>query len=245
MPERFHFEKAPIQEAIIDIRVSLDEKVVLSEFLEEIGRAFAEEYPGKQNLIEGYVHLEDNASLRTDQPTITGVSLISQDNRQIVQITRERFAFSLLEPYPNWKDFTNLARKAWNTYEEKANITSFNRLAVRFINRFDFPDKKVDLEQYFTIHPNFPEEIGSPLIAYGMRGVVEVPEVQGFVVISQSPVPPKYENGVSILLDIDLYSQQNMPQQSNGVWQLLDKFRDAKNRIFIACIKEDAKELIS
>ena len=48
---------------------------------------------------------------------------------------------------------------------------------------------------------------------------------------------------VSLLLDIDLFKDQNVPQKDNEVWELFSHLHRQKNKIFEAFITDKAREL--
>jgi uncharacterized protein (TIGR04255 family) len=46
------------------------------------------------------------------------------------------------------------------------------------------------------------------------------------------------------MLDIDMFRDQDVPQDEQGIWQAFGQLRDGKNQIFDASLTESAKGLI-
>jgi uncharacterized protein (TIGR04255 family) len=67
---------------------------------------------------------------------------------------------------------------------------------------------------------------------------------KGNVLINTIPVfPPPLVNHFSIMLDIDVSQQFDLPQRDDDLHGLLSQMRDEKNRVFEACITDTAREL--
>ncbi len=244
MSDQPHFEKAPIQEAIIDIRLHPAEEVSLAT-LRRVRDRLQNEYPSEAKVVEQQVEFRTDPSGVQASASERGFLLTSSDNRQINQITLDGFAFSLLEPYSTWEDFISAAHSAWQVYSGEVAVSRFGRIAVRFINRFDFQEKKIDLQDYFTLRPEFPSSIGEPLIGYGLRIAVSAPDIQGIIAIAQNPIPPRHEEGVSLLLDIDVSRNQDLPQAADEIWTILQQFRAIKNKVFVSCLTDKTRKMIS
>ena len=245
MSDTIYYHHAPIEEAIIDLQIE-PEKGISFANLEQMHRLLIPEFPHLQRIERREVDLLSDLKPR-DEVTLPpfGLRLISSDNRKIVTATLEGFSFSLLSPYTTWEEFSGLARAAWEVFRQCVPISELRRVSVRYINQFNFHETLLPLEKYFTLYPLVPTNIGTPLIAQEMRVAVQVPQLEGLAVIAQSPVLPKFEGGSSLLLDIDLFRVDHVPQEEEALWNLLAQFRKEKNRIFQNCLTSEAESLIT
>jgi uncharacterized protein (TIGR04255 family) len=67
--------------------------------------------------------------------------------------------------------------------------------------------------------------------------------VDGLITINSGIVPPPLEGHLSIMLDIDVGRDHDLPQRDEGLLSLLQEFRIEKNRVFEACVTDRAREL--
>ena len=120
--EKFpHLPRAPIVEAVIDIRahaaVAFEEEAVRSAVVPQLA---------------GYIYLDSprefHQELKFDgekQPRQTfqdlgvkGIRFQSTDKKHIIQFNRDGFVFSQLEPYPDWPSFKSEGLRIWQIFSE-------------------------------------------------------------------------------------------------------------------------------
>ena len=70
-------------------------------------------------------------------------------------------------------------------------------------------------------------------------------DLNALLVLNEALMPPPDPNVVSVLLDIDLFCEEPLPDNEDGLWALFEEMRDRKNQIFEACITDKTRELIS
>ena len=68
-------------------------------------------------------------------------------------------------------------------------------------------------------------------------------DLSGQVLINQTIIPPPRENVVSVVLDIDLSSDRNVPDTEESIWEHFEKLHLRKNEIFEACITDKTRRL--
>jgi len=133
-----HYARAPITEAIIDLRVELPEDKSVSD-LESVHKGLETAYPMMKHRSLAVFHGEignQGAAAAASSKNI-GFLLTSQDGKYIFQARLDGFTMSRLAPYENWEPFRDEARRLWNVYRAVAKPAKVTRLAVRFINRLD------------------------------------------------------------------------------------------------------------
>lgn len=245
MPEPLHYAKAPITEATIDIRVMLPDGVTIAQ-LEELQQALGEAYPENQKVYTGelFFQLGDEPQAENRQQH-TGFRLISADKQKITHIRTDGFTFSLLHPYDRWEPFCEEARSLWNIYRAALMPMRVTRLAVRYINRLDIPFASVELKNYLRTVPEVSGDLPQILLSYFMQLVIPQEEMKAKAVINQALVPPVKPDTTSIILDIDLFREVDIPEDEEGIWNLFEQLREGKNTIFKACLTPEAEALIS
>ena len=109
----------------------------------------------------------------------------------------------------------------------------------------DIPLASVEPKQYLRTVPEISEDLSQSVFSYFMQIVIPREAIQAVAVINQSLVPPPKPETTSIILDIDLFREQDIPSTEEGVWALMEQLRNDKNEIFKACLTQEAEVLIS
>ena len=239
------FPKAPIKEAVIDIRAELPDSVSLSS-LEKLHDLIEAEYPEKKSRrrFEATIELkEEQPPLETSKFQQDGYYFASSDRKRIVQYRLDGFTFNRLQPYSRWEDLRNEARRTWEVYTANTSPLAVNRLAVRYINSIEIPFKSFDYDEYFTAVPRIPEGLPQILQHFFTRTMIPFLDQEATAVIIQTPSDKRDPVNTAIILDIDVFVQKNLPPADKRIWEILEELRNIKNEIFLKCIKEKTKEL--
>lgn len=239
-----HYTKTSITEAVIDLRVEIPSEITLST-LKSLQRDVELEYPMCEEMVTFQGEFQAGSSITaTASQTPIGYRFISEDNKQIFQARLDGFTFSRLAPYEKWESFRNEARRLWNIYQVAINPKSLNRVAVRYINRLDLPLPLNDFKDYLRTVPEVSPDLPQGLSNYFMQLQIPQEDLNGMLVLNETIIPPPEDNVVSILLDIDLFCQVNLPGDKNVQWDLLEQLRIRKNEVFEACITDSTRKLI-
>src|SRR5688572_9891560 len=118
---RMHYSKAPITEAILELRV--DPPIQASHFA-DLFNAEKERYPTQQELIEFRTELDPADPLASKTQRINaGCAFSSVDRLQVWHAKPEAFSFGRLAPYQDWIHFRDEARRIWTLYRAATNPT--------------------------------------------------------------------------------------------------------------------------
>jgi len=245
MPDPLHYAKAPITEATIDLRVTLPDGVKIEQ-LAELQQALQESFPESQKIYVSELSFQFGDEPQAEnQQQHTGFRLISEDKKQIVQIRTDGFAFSILNPYDSWEPFCSQARSLWDLYRKAMKPTQIGRVAVRYINRLDILDEEVELKDFLRTFPELSPDLPQVLLGYFMQLVIPQNTINGVAVINQTIIPPAQPHTTSVLLDIEVFCEKELPTDEDAIWALFEQLRNSKNTIFQACLTQRAEALIS
>ncbi len=242
--QRRHYGNPPIVEAVIDIRVSAEAAVSIAA-LEDIGRAEKERYPKKLagvEIVEEVELLADEQKRKTKRTPI-GFIFKNQDERQILQAQIRGFAFSRLRPYRSWEEFSAEARRLWDVYRSATHPEKITRVAVRYVNRFDFPGPNIELGTYLEVSPKVPDSINKTG-SFLLRTVTPNPTLDATLVLNEAHAPAE-EGRIGIILDLDLFSETPIPADNDLVWRRLSELHAHIENVFEDCITDATRELIS
>ncbi|MDE2804229.1 MAG: TIGR04255 family protein [Gemmatimonadota bacterium] len=236
MSEHPHLARAPIREALIDLRVRL-----APEFSQDTLRTLADElaahYPnvGPISQYQGQIQIGDEGPVTVQKgPLLLGYRLESEDGRHVAQIRVDGFTFSRLAPYESWDRMIDHAWVVWERYTDATNPMGIERIATRFINRIPLAASG-QLGEVFSMPPRVPDgTIDALLFRYqlapreGVTGIVTL--------ATEDSAEP------SMVLDIDCFVRRSLPSDEETLRRHLPQLRDAKNRIFFGSLTPAALE---
>lgn len=244
MKQTHQYGKAPITEAVIDIQTQ-PTKDVTPDLFDSLAKQEAQAYPQKSTILQGSVHVQMGPGGQGTHSTqqFLGVSLSNQSQKQLIQMRVNGFTISRLNPYEGWHHFLPEAQRLWKIYRSAVNPDKLTRVAVRFINRLDLPHETQDLSNYITMVPSSAKALGDDVAGFFIQLQLPQRELQAMLVLTEAKVDGP-SNKLSILLDIDLFRDTDVPQSEDEIWQLLEKFHVRKNEIFEASITDKTRKLI-
>ena len=236
-----NYAKPPIVEAVLEFRFQPElSKAQVSKAVKSF-RGF----PVKEEEVRIEAKMEIGARKVDVQERFAGFKLSLSDRTRIVIARTESIAFAELAPYSGWENFSQYAQSSWKAWRKTLGPQKLTRLGLKYINRIDIPvppSEPVDAERYVTILPRVPD-FGGVDALYTMQVRTSIPSHTLNVTINTSIVHSPVPNNTSILLDIDLDRQQDVPQRKKLLWTTMASMRIVKNAVFKACVKDAAREL--
>ena len=243
-----HYNKAPITEALIDIRAELAPELRFED-LQAIKKHLGADYPREETRHLGQATLQFGPSVQASavQKPLALMFRHSSDT-QVVQFRVDGYTFSRLKPYEDWERLKKEAQRLWDIYRELFRPKKILRVALRYINQLDLPGTSIEPEDYLNAYPQVPKDLPGDLRDFGpylMNLSVHQHDLKGVLVLNEALVPPSTAGIVSIVLDLDLYVENPPVTNEQDLWAFFEKLRERKNMYFEACITEKTRELIS
>lgn len=240
-----HLQRAPVKEAIIDLRATVPESFDARSFI-DLKIDLAERYPSANEMLrmEGGVQVEEGrVSSFTRHHGLRGYLFRSSDGLQVVQFRIDGFTFSRLEPYTSWDEVFPEAFTLWQLFARKARVELATRLAVRYINRLRLPAATRDFSRYLVAPPAVPSELRVPVSAFLSRVLLHDAQHGLSANVTQA-----FEGGVDpavtgVLLDIDAFAAEQRQVEDEAIRDRFERLREFKNRIFFSSITEEAARL--
>jgi uncharacterized protein (TIGR04255 family) len=243
MPDTRHYPRAPISEAIIDLRVAARDGLNIAD-LESVRKDEEAAYPESSPLEVALTTLKVGPGVAASATSEhVGYRFVSADRKVICLSQKAGFTLSHLAPYDHWESFRDEARRLWRIYRTQARPAKVKRLAMRYINRIDIPAKQVELKDYFQTLPQISPALPQTLSGFFLQLRLPQPDLHGQVLINQTITPPAVEGAISVVLDIDLFRDNEVPQEETALWEAFEGLRTRKNEIFEACITDQSREL--
>jgi uncharacterized protein (TIGR04255 family) len=243
-----HYNKAPITEALIDIRVELSPELRFED-LQAIKKHVSSDYPREEtrNIAEAMIQFGPSVQASAEQKP-WGLLFRNEGNNQVLQARLDGFTFSRLEPYEDFERLRNETRRLWDIYRELVRPKKITRVAVRYINQLNIPGASVEPEDYFNIYPYVSDKLPPELRDFGRYSMnlrMYQHDLKGFLVLNEVGIPSKLPNTISIVLDFDLSIENPPATNEQELWAFFDRLRERKNLYFEACITDKTRELIS
>ncbi len=242
-----HYSRAPITEAILDLKVILPDGFPVEKFL-EIHEHIRDRFPTSQPIHVGSLVVQAGPDIQVNtNRQHSGFLFRSKDNLRIFQATLQGFTFNRLAPYDSWEEFRSAARSLWEIYKGICKPEFVTRAAVRYINQFHIPTTgAIELQDYLKtvpeIAPGLPHKT---LSSFFMQLQSPQEDLNCMLIINESLVPPSTPEFITVILDIDLFRQQVWQSDDEDIWHFLEQLRERKNQVFRESITAKTEELIT
>jgi uncharacterized protein (TIGR04255 family) len=234
-------KRAPVQEAILDIKFNLKGSSSvdgINLFCNHIKEKFPDQKPLVAfNFMTKFESNTDEKDLPKFETTKhnNGYLLNSINGKEIIQVGPNTLSFHILEPYPEWPTILNHTKELWDLFLNYNEIDTVNRIALRYINKMDIPLPLLNgFEEYLVLLPRVPNGIPQAINNFFIQ--LNIPNAEGdlIAIVNESFEPPK-DSHIRILLDIDVF-KLSIYKDWNHMWNDFEKVRDFKNQIFFNSI---------
>ena len=234
------YSHPPITEAVIELRLveAVDPRLV-----EKVSDALAVHYPRLQILDNHELEIRPTGFPIASRSVGHIYRRASDAQTEIMVVSVNNFAVAQLPDYPSWEVFIERFRRDWEAWRHIMNVQRLGRIGVRYINRIDIPTDShlIQEKDYLNTFINMPDLFGNEY-RYALQVSFPCPAIGGMVLVNSGVVPSPLEGHVSILLDIDISKDHSLPMRESEFFNLLNEFRNEKNRVFEACLTQKQKD---
>lgn len=235
------YKRAPITEAVVEIRTV--GTVQLGD-LDRLVPRFVKRLGGRaEKLFDVRVEIGEVASKA--HQSVNGFRITSSDGTRIVNIGLQSISTAKLAPYEGWEKFIEEARINWGIWLKVIDWQPISRIGVRFINRIDIPTlARFRLDDYLTTLPTLPRQYDANGVDhFAMNLLVPLGEDNLKLVLNSGTTESPLIGYRSLILDLDLAMDSDLPSSDDQLWAFIDRIRARKNDVFEACITDKARAL--
>lgn len=245
-----HLPRAPIAEAVIDIRtrpaVVLEEGVLKPQLEAKLsGYQFLDSQ--REIAIQHQVHPVGDAPPSSVIRDLgwKGLRFQSPNKKHIVQFNRDGFVFSRLEPYETWQKLHDEGMRLWKDYVELAQPIEVHRIGLRYINRIQLPPNELRFENYLEPAPVPPKGLDLPFHSFLHQDTLGVPGHSYAMNVIRTIQPPRAQGttGFGLILDIDVFTTQGFELVAATLERRLLEMRWLKNKVFFGSVTPTARTL--
>jgi uncharacterized protein (TIGR04255 family) len=246
------YARPPITEAVIEIR--FDPAVTqgaLAKFVNDVRGQYPTVEQGYDVTVELKVSAPGAEPVATPRKEFAGYKITGREGTDLILLSADRLATVRLAPYCGWEQFLETAKNNYALLKKRSGYRKIVRVATRYINRIDIPvrtagsggdTKPINTIEYLLAEPRVPKIIPN-INNFSSQFEGVVPEIDGKVIVNTATAPSPLIDHVSLLLDMDLFKDQNLPQKDDELWDLLAAYRKQKNMLFEAFITDRARGL--
>jgi uncharacterized protein (TIGR04255 family) len=243
-----HYPNAPITEALIDIRVAYARGVTL-EKLKSFAAEVRDQYPheSSRDVVQGKIDFSGSSAQAHSSRDTVGYIFHSVDRRQAVQVRLDGFTFSRFAPYQNWDHLIREAKRLWGVFVGLMGPTTVLRVAVRYVNQINLPllEGPLSFEHYLSTFPKIGTDEDVSLEQFFLRLVMPQNDLPAQLILTEALLPQQGAS-LGVILDIDLFRENlSLDVRSGEIWDMLEKFRDRKNKYFELSITDAARGLFA
>ncbi len=240
-----HLGRAPIREALFDVRVRLPESVSAAQ-LEAAHAMVASGYPEKRTRrwLKSRVPIQRDGRVveLSAEYGVSGYAFFSADEKQVAQFRLDGFTFSRLTPYQSWETFVSEARRVWDIFHAELQPEAIIRVALRYINELVVPVSDRGWKEYLKVPPQFPvAAVERPISEFLTRYAVDDMGTHSTWLVTLSMSAAAENSKRKLLLDIDVFREASFNDAQ--IWETADLLRQAKNTIFFGTLSDAALEL--
>jgi uncharacterized protein (TIGR04255 family) len=234
------YKRAPVTEAVIEIRTKSS---LQAGELERLVARFGKKFPTPpQKLFDLSVEVGEVASTARQQ--LNGYRLAATDGARLLNLGLQSFNTAKLAPYEGWERFVEEVQANWDIWLKIVQWRPIARIGVRYINRIDVPIiGRFELDDYLTFLPVMPKSLDNGIEHFAMNILVPLGKDDLKLVLNAGSTPSPLIGHTSLILDLDVALDTNLPTNNESLWAAIDRMRLRKNEVFEACITDKTRAL--
>jgi uncharacterized protein (TIGR04255 family) len=203
-----------------------------------------DEFPIKQqrtNFGIGFQPKEDGIEQKVEMSQ--RMQFFRSDKSALVQVGPDLLTVNHLKPYSTWKTFKSMILKNLRIYQAIVKPKGFKRIGLRYINKIEFREHRIELKDYFNYYPFIPANL--PQIPEAFQVRVEFPYQEGrdrLLLTFASAIPEK-PNILALLLDLDyiMVIPERVSMDRADEW--IEEAHKIVEIAFEACITDKTRNL--
>ncbi len=230
----------PIVEALVDLRASIPgDPGRFNTLADELH----DEFPTKEqrSQVEGTIEIKGGklGFPHVGSPAFAGVRVANADQTIYVQFRPDGFTLNNTKVYMGGDQLIDNALMNWELLVARTKPEIVSRVALRYINRLEFPLKDGDqFERYLTSAPKMPEGAPQPVTEFLSRIVSHDFGRQATAVVIQQ-LKPQEQQPIAITIDVDVFRTGSFPVDTSALREILDSLRMLKNETFFSLLTNE------
>ena len=245
MASQRHLSRAPITEALIDIRVSPRDNLLFGRLQEAFDPSeFGYYAKGPITQFSGQIEFRLPQPMTSTGAEQVGMRFHSSDEKFVAQCQINGLTLSRLPAYQNWNNLKSEASRIWQYYVDRLSPKRVTRITTRFINNLRLPmETGTSYQVYLNKFVDVPEEAPQSVETFFQRFQLVDTATGDRVLLTLTLGGGSAEGIVPVIFDVDAFRTADLAPQDRELWVILERLRDLKNRCFFGTLTERAAEL--
>ncbi len=239
MPETRHLDHAPIVEALIHFQANAAERWSPETMRNELQPAWPEHTEVQEMRpvkFEWKLEAGKEPEQKISSPGVDGLFFRAPGQPTVYHARRDGLIVSWLAPYANWETFRDTALAAWAKFQEILAPEDLHTVALRYINRLEFPQTEFKLSNFFASPPAKPPDLADWGFLSFQHHTLFAPTDSRFavqVIFTRIEGPPEI---AAFILDIEVRLKESLAATTRSVEEVLEEMRLLKNKAFFGML---------
>lgn len=167
----------------------------------------------------------------------------SSNEYVLMQLGQSFLSINHLKPYTSWEEFLPSVKMGFNAYREVVKPKSIHRIALRYINRVEITNNRINLEDYFEFRPLIRQKVLQDISAFTLGIQIPHENARDMLNVQLASIDSEAPNTIAVILDLT-YSLAE--PESIALDKIADWLTVAHNHIedaFEACITDQLRKL--
>ena len=247
-PAKLKLNAPPIVEAVLDIDCDMPGDFDPLNVESKAADRLRQNYPKSRRRFLQEIEVQPKpggAPQTTAREALQALQFLHDDEKQLVQIRPQGFSFNRLAPYSSFDEYLPEIERTWQVFVSIVAPVQIRLIRLRYINRFLLPmhNTKLDLDEYLTLPPRWPDEEHLLLTGFFDRRSLRRDATCELVNVLMTFQP---DDGVNLPVILDIEAIREGAVEC-GNWQEIHKriasLRRLKNSIFSQTLTKKCLEL--
>mgnify|MGYP001295900426 CR=1 FL=1 len=239
-----HYKNPPVIEAIVEFRFPQNSSWDMT-IPGRLYERLKDHFPKKESHILQEIQIRP--SPQSFQHQITNqerIILISEDNKQLIQVGPYLLSINRLAPYQGWQEFKPIVQKAMESLVHVIDFKHFQRIGLRYVNKIEIPKNGMPKLNLIKNHFNFGIFIGDqlPKDVVGFLSGCVFSFGQDLCKVELSESLQENSQSCIFILDLDYFNNQKHPIPKDNVMEWIDNAHNQVEMLFEGIITDKLRE---
>lgn len=171
------------------------------------------------------------------------VFFFSEDREKFIQVGNRILSIHHLKPYISWEiTFEPIILSAFQALAENTDISTFQRIGLRYINRIEIPAPLFALDDYFDFKPLIDVDLKDKTKSIIVGAVFELYEGRDACRVQLTDTKPNDKNSSTFVLDIDYSTKQQQVLSRDQAMEWIKEAHIEVDKIFDKCTSQKLKD---
>lgn len=201
------YDKPPLLEAIFEVRFPQATSWDLA-IPGLIYERLKERFPQREAKIAQEMNIVSGPEGFKQEIRTTERSLFFQsDRKMLVQVGPRVVSVHCLKPYPGWATFKSAIEEIYNALGEVVETKQLEKIALRYINRIEITESKIEPKDYFNLYIYLGEKLPQDMVNFNIECIFPYERERDLCRLQFATLPPPTPSQpmFNFLLDIGYF----------------------------------------